>query len=199
VHHRNSCVPWISLLFRHKHCDDQWQPSCYSRFITKTEEHEYVRRIIVPFLLCLIFFFLPLQIFIIGENSGIGIQGAVYRYQVSDYGASLIPLPREAMFIINGIYTGKTALSIIAWIAGTVLLSCTTIFSLIYSQEGRPNMRRLISYGILGSCAFYLMSCITQYGILFSGPAGISVPIGILGIIFWTIVLNRYQEIFSSI
>ena len=158
-----------------------------------------MRRIIVPFLLCLIFFFLPLQLFIIGENSGVGIQSAVYRYQVSDYGASLIPLPREAIFIIDGIYTGKTALSIIVWIAGTALLSCTTIFSLIYSQEGRPDMKRLISYGILGSCAFYLISCIIQYGIFFTGPAGISVPIGILGIIFWTIVVNRYQEIFSSL
>jgi hypothetical protein len=156
-----------------------------------------VRRFILPFLLCLIFFILPLQVFIIGENSGIGIQSAVYRYQITSYCTSLIPLTREAIYVVDGVYTGKTALSIIVWIAGTALLTCTTIFSLLYTQEGRADMRRQISYGLLGSCAFYLVSCVTQYGIFFSGPAGISIPIGILGIVFWTGIAYKYPVIFS--
>ena len=157
-----------------------------------------MRRFIVPFLLCLVFFFLPLQIFIIGDNSGIGIQGAVYRYQVTDYGTSFIPVPREAGYVIDGLYTGKTACSIIVWICGTVLLSITTLFSLIFSCDNRKDYNRIILYGLFGSCALYLISCVFQYGIFFSGPAGISIPIGILGVVVWTIIATKYPEIFNG-
>ncbi len=60
----------------------------FNSFITRYGKPEYVRQYLLLILLCIIFFFLPLQVFIIGDFSGIGVQGAVYRYQTSVYGTA---------------------------------------------------------------------------------------------------------------
>jgi hypothetical protein len=144
-----------------------------------------VRRLLIVIILCGIFFLYPLQVYVIGDGVGIGIEGAVYRYQISSYGTSLIPITSDIMFIIKGIYSGKTALSIILWALGTILLTITTWFGLVYVDSSKPDFNRQVSLGLAGSCICYLFSCIDQYGILFHGPAGISCPAGIGIILVW--------------
>lgn len=141
---------------------------------------------------------MPLQVFIIGDYSGIGVQGAAYRYQTSSYGTSMILITQELMYIVNGIYSGKTALSIILWICGTMLLTCTAIFTSINVASSRSDFYRSILYGLVASCAIYLASCIAQYGILFHGPAGISLPVGILFILIWIVVLIKIPELLTD-
>jgi hypothetical protein len=158
----------------------------------------YVRRLILLFLTCVIFFILPLQLFIIGDFSGIGVQGAAYRFQISGYGTSFIPITRELMFVYNGTYSGKTALSLLAWIAGTALLTCTAAFSLLYINNTQIKYYNYIMYGLVGSCVLYLTSCIAQYGPLFNGPAGISFPVGIILILLWVILIYRYPKFFCE-
>ena len=123
-----------------------------------------MRRFVVPLLLLVIFFLFPFQVFIIGEETGIGIQGAVYRYQITGYGNSLIPVTQDIMYVINGIYSGKTAFSILLWALGTILLTVTTWFGLVFADGSRPDFNCQVSFGLVGSCVCYLFSCIAQYG-----------------------------------
>jgi len=155
-----------------------------------------MRRFIVPFLLLFIFFLFPLQVFIIGDEIGIGLQGAVYRYQVTGFGDSLIPITQEIMYIVNGSYSEKTALSIILWVMGTVLLTITTWFGLVYADGNRPDFNRQVSLGLIISCVCYLFSSILQYGFFFHGPAGTYIPFGIGLILVWTCFIRFFPHNF---
>lgn len=157
-----------------------------------------MRRYLPFFVLCLIFFCLPLQIFVIGNNLGIGIQGAVYRFQVTEYGNYFFPITREILFVMNGTLTGKTALSISLWAAATALLACTIVFAFIHVNDTTTRYYRQIVQGLFFSCVIYLGSLIIQYGFLFSGPAGISIPLGILLILVWTAVIWYYKNTFGT-
>lgn len=155
-----------------------------------------VRTGIIAAVLCIFLFFLPLQCFIIGDDLGLGIQGAVFRYQMTAQGNSLIPITYEIGYITSGIYSGKTALSVILWVMGTIVLVCTTIFSLI--QWNQLNRRGLIFIiiGIAGSCMLYLASCVVRYGPFFSSPSGTSMPMGIIILAMFTAFLYFYQDLF---
>ena len=144
----------------------------FNSFITRYGKPEYVRQYLLLILLCIIFFFLPLQVFIIGDFSGIGVQGAVYRYQTSVYGTASMLIPREINYITMGIYGGKTALSVILWGLGTAMLACTMAYSFIHAETPSLAYYRQVTYGLIVSCVIYLTSCIAQYGILFSWSGG---------------------------
>ena len=153
-----------------------------------------MRRYFLILLLCGIFFLLPLHLYIIGGDNGIGIQGAVFRYQISGYGNSFITITSDVMYIMNGVYSGRTALSIILWVLGTLLLAATIIFGFTFVGDNREDFYWQISLGLFSTCACYLISCIAQYGFFFSGSAGISLPVGILIIILWVVILNIYTK-----
>jgi len=145
-------------------------------------------------MLCLVFFVLPLQVFIMGDFMGIGVQGAVYRYQTSGYGTYFIPITRELTFILNGTLSGRTALSVILWISGTVLLVCTTIFAFLHVHDTTENYYRQVAYGLIAACGIFLGSCIAQYGFFLKGMSGFSLPVGIIAIPCWIAVLYYYQN-----
>jgi hypothetical protein len=155
-----------------------------------------VRTWIIPLSLLIFFFFLPLQCFIIGDNQGLGIQGAAYRYQITGIGVSLIPITHEIGYVTIGIYQGKTALSVILWGAGTFVLVCTVLLSIILMNRITPSILEYIIIGITSSCILYLGSLVFQYGVLFSGPAGISIPVGILIVILFAVFLYSNENFF---
>lgn len=146
--------------------------------------------------LCIFLFFLPLQCFIIGDDLGLGIQGAVYRYQMTVEGNSLIPITHEIGYVTSGIYRGKTALSLILWALGTLVLVCTTIFALVHGSHLNRRSLEFIIGGIAGSCMVYLASCIVRYGPLLSAPSGTSLPLGILIMAMFAIFLYFYRDLF---
>jgi len=147
---------------------------------------------------CFIFFILPLQVFIIGDYTGIGIQGAVYRFQISGYGTYFFPITREIIFVLNGTLTGKTALSVLLWVTGSVMLTITTFYSFLHVRETAENYFRYVTYGLVGSCIAFLGSCIAQYGFFFQGPAGISLPAGIIAILSWIVIFHYYHRLFPG-
>jgi len=157
-----------------------------------------VRRYIIFFTLCLIFFILPLQVFIIGGNVGIGIQGAVYRFQITEYGDYFFPITREIFFVINGTYFGKSALSVLLWLAGSILIACVTIFSFAHVNDTTTNYFRQLMQGLVVASMIYLGSIIAQYGFLFHGPAGLSLPIGIFLILGWIGIFYFYRDTISK-
>jgi len=101
-------------------------------------------------------------------------------------------------YVLNGIYSGKTAVSIITWLLGSVLLACTTIFALIFALDNRSDFFRQIGMALVVVCGCYLISCIAQYGWFLNGPAGISLPGGLFLIVLWMIIINLYPDIFLN-
>ena len=134
-----------------------------------------------------------------GDYTGIGIQGAVYRYQTSGYGTYFLPITREIVFVLNGTYFGRTALSILLWVSGTVLLACTTIYGFLHVNDTSRDYYRQVACGLIACCGIYLGSCIAQYGFFFHGMSGISFPVGIIAIPCWIIVLYYYRDAISKI
>jgi len=155
-----------------------------------------VKTWIIAFILMVFFFIVPLQCFIIGDNLGMGVQGAVFRYQMTDQGNSLIPIPSEIWYITSGIYQGKTAVSVILWALGTLILACTTILSLVYWNNISCRVLGFIMIGITGSCMLFIASCIVRYGPLFSAPSGTSLPLGIIILAMFAGFLYFYQDLF---
>jgi hypothetical protein len=144
-------------------------------------------------MLCVVLFILPLQIYIISDGIGIGIQGAVYRAQITTYGDSFIPLTREITFVQNGTLSGRSALSVILWLCGTLLLVSTLIYSFINVNEKHLLYSQQVFLGIISTILVYLMSSVAQYGFFFQSMAGIGLPIGILLILFWSVVFYKWS------
>jgi hypothetical protein len=148
--------------------------------------------------LSVILFFLPLQCFVIGDNMGIGVQGAVYRYQITTNGNSLIPVTTEVTYVTSGLITGKTANSILFWIAGTVFLIILTFLSFLKYEYFNSRSIQLLSIGLFGASICHLLSCSIQYGPFLQGPAGRSLPAGVVLTILFSIFIYVYREWFLS-
>jgi hypothetical protein len=157
-----------------------------------------VRTVIIAIALCFCCFFLPIQVYLIGGNSGFGLETALYRFQVTGQGNSLIPLTTDLSYVTGGMYTGRTALSVCFWISGTLILILTTIFSLIYAWQLTRKQIRVIKFALAGSGILFLISCFFQYGLLLRGAAGVSMPIGILVIILVVYMLHSFEQWFEQ-
>ena len=155
-----------------------------------------MRTWVIAVCLCIFWFILPLQCFIIGNDMGLGIQGAVFRYQMTVRGNSLIPIASELSYVTSGIYSGKTALMVILWTLGSLVLAAITMLSLIYWNRLPRSQLRIILVGLVSASILYLGSCVAQYGLLLSSPAGISLPVGVLILILFTMFLYFYQNLF---
>jgi len=135
-----------------------------------------------------------MQVFIIGNNLGIGIQGAVYKYQITEYGIFFFPITREIVFALNGTYGSKTGLSVFLWFLGSLVLALTTIYSCIHVDDSTDIYYHQIMTGLIAACVIYLGSCIVQYGLQFHGPAGMSFPFGIVLIMAWMVIIHLYEK-----
>jgi len=167
-------------------------------FITRDMQNSDVRTWIISLCLCIFCFVVPLQGYVIGNDLGMGIQGAMFRYQVTGSGNSIITLTQDLSYVTSGIYSGKTANSVIFWISGTGVLVFTTIFTLIYGNRLPQRYLKFIIIGLLGAGILYLGSCVAQYGVLFSGPAGISLPAGVFFLFLLALLLQFYQGLFYN-
>jgi hypothetical protein len=148
--------------------------------------------------LCFFFFILPIQCYFISNDLGVGVQGAVYRFQVTPQGNSLITLPKELNYVVDGTYEGRTSFSIAFWGLGTIILMAITILSLVYLNRLALAHIKIIKIGLLAAAVSYLVSVVFQYGVFFTGMAGISLPIGTLILIITAVGLHMGQDIFFS-
>jgi hypothetical protein len=121
-----------------------------------------------------------------------GIQGAVYRYQITEQGNSLIPITNEISYITSGLYTGRSAFSVIFWVLGTIMLVIITAYALIYGSRITHTQVRIMTIGLAGAGIGYISSCIVRYGPLLNSPAGISLPVGVFLIFSFAFFLKYY-------
>lgn len=134
---------------------------------------------LIPTFLLFLCFIMPIQIYIIGDGYGAGIQGAFYRYQESSYGSSFIPVNQEVNYIISGTYGGRTGLSILIWLIGDIMLVFATIVSLLKDPHLNDRKLKIVCSFLMVSGILFLASIIIQYGIFFQSVAGISIPFGV--------------------
>lgn len=140
-------------------------------------------RFLIPVFLLFLCFFMPIQIYTVGDGIGAGIQGAFYRYQVTSYGTSFITVSQDVQYVISGMYDGRTAASNLGWVIGDAILIIATILSLI--NDKCSNTRRTITICslLIMSGIVFLISAQLQYGLLLYGAAGIAMPFGVVLII----------------
>lgn len=155
-----------------------------------------IMKYFIPISLLVLCLILPLNFYIIGGDIGIGVQGAFYRYQVTGYGSGLIPLNQDIGYVLNETYDGKTAISVEVWAIAAFFLAAATVMSLITDIkliEKRAYIVCILTF--FGSVGF-LGSVMIQYGVLFNGPAGISIPIGVLPLFILSVYGYKMRNTF---
>jgi hypothetical protein len=121
---------------------------------------------------------IPINIFVIGDYLGAGIQFPLLKYQITYMGSIIISVFRDINYVINGTLSSKTAFSVVIWFIGTIIL---VIGIILLWTKARDNIKNLKISGILLilSAIIFLVSTILQYGYLLNGPAGVAIPIGL--------------------
>jgi hypothetical protein len=135
-------------------------------------------RKLIGIVLLLICFILPLHFFIMGNNVGFGLQGVFYQYKVSGYGLYFGTMTDDLRYVLHGTYTGRTMISIIFWVLGSLCIMAATFIWLINNSAIR-RFDLISGVLIIMASVIYLLSVIFQYGVFFYGPAGTSIPFGI--------------------
>ena len=133
--------------------------------------------------------FIPINIYVIGNWMGAGVQFALFRVQISTQIAtvwSYISLFRDIQFVAGGFLTGRTGLGILFWTVSATVLAFATFLYLFQEDIGTPGRdicwvspRRFIGLSVFGSTVLFLFSMIAQYGPFFHGTSGFAIPVGL--------------------
>ncbi|HVN65776.1 MAG TPA: hypothetical protein VMT31_04060 [Methanomicrobiales archaeon] len=152
---------------------------------------EYINITIHPAILHAITLLIPVNIYVIGDWLGAGIQWPLLRYQETYLGRNVISILTDSWYIREGIFHGRTALSTGIWILGAILLVLAFLIAL--SQE-RERLKRVRGYLILSGAVFFMIASVIQYGLFLSGPAGIAIPVGIPILLLLGLILLKGGE-----
>lgn len=125
-------------------------------------------------------FLIPINIYVIGDWLGTGVQWTLLRYQQTNLGTSLIPVTKDVGYVIAGIMSGRSGISILVWCAGAIMLTAALLLMvyMFYIDPGAGIGKRAPLLTILAGALFGI-SCMVQYGFSLNGPAGISMPLGV--------------------
>jgi len=143
-----------------------------------------------------ILFLVPINVYMIGDGIGTGIQWALFRYQQTTYGNTLFTIDMDIGYVTGGVITGKSALSTVAWLGGVILLVAALILVLLaIREEGQARIRHA-GYLTIGAWLAFLAAEMLQYGLIFSGPAGFVIPIGLplVFIVGWWYTISTDRE-----
>lgn len=145
-------------------------------------------------ILQILIFLIPVNIYILGNGIGMGLQWALFRYQQTYLGTSLIPLNREVTYLLTGIISGRSGISILLWVAGAILLVIALLLTIkaALDKNEKYGMHSAVCT-ILGGLVL-AGSLVLQYGITLNGPAGFAMPIGIPLIVIIGVYLYWQQS-----
>ena len=138
----------------------------------------------IPLILQCLIFLIPLNLYMWGDWLLVNIQWALFRYQQSQYGNSLILGHQDIFYIYLGQNTGLYNIAATSfWTIGSVILLiglCITIFA--YIEEEYPLIRTASYFTIVGGILFALSAMCRFHG-------GFAIPVGvpIILIIGWWI------------
>lgn len=133
----------------------------------------------ISFLLQCLVFLIPVNIYIIGDWLGTGVQWVLFRYQQTYLGNSLILITREISFVLSGTISGRTAISITLWAIGVLLFIIATVLVIMANiRKDSPLIQKASVFTIAGGIII-VVSIFVQYGFLLSSQAGFAIPVGI--------------------
>ena len=138
----------------------------------------HIKRLFLVSLLILTLI-LPINVYIIGDAIGAALQFPFLRYQQTYLGNGVITVLRDLDYVTSGTIPGHSALSILLWVLGTLLLVAAIVYFAARRQEGYESFRMPLSLLVGGAGGAYLASCFAQYGLALHGPAGFSIPVGV--------------------
>jgi hypothetical protein len=107
---------------------------------------------------CLVFL-IPVNIYVIGDWLGTGVQWVLFRYQQTYLGNSLILITREITFVL-------------LFIIATVLVILANV------KKDSPLIKKASFFTIAGGIII-AVSILFQYGFLLNSPSGFALPVGI--------------------
>ena len=146
----------------------------------------------IPLILQIAIFFIPMNIYIIGDWVGAGIQWVFFRYITAMDKTSIILLTREIDLITSGLLTGKSAMVSVIWVVGVILLIAATILVVYGTIETNLGLIKKAAFINIGGGVVFLVSIFIQYGFLLHGPAGTAIPFGIP--VLFVIGYLQYRE-----
>gem|GEM_PF-4749548 len=94
-------------------------------------------RLRLPLICECLLFFVPLNIYGIGNHLTTGVQWALFRYQQSIFGNSLILIHRDLMYVQDGILQGSSACSTLIWLPGVLLLVAALILLVFAAAQAQ--------------------------------------------------------------
>lgn len=138
----------------------------------------------LPFVLQCLVFLVPVNIYVIGDWMANGIQWALFRYEHSSIGYSLICIGNDLQYLHWGILDGKSGVATAIWsIAGCLLIACLLV-NLSTLQKQTPLYRKLTAIGTIVAGLLFVVSDLVQYGVFLHGLSGFSIPVGVPFILF---------------
>jgi hypothetical protein len=140
---------------------------------------------------CLIFL-IPLNLYMWGDWLLVNVQWALFRFQQSELGNSLILGHKDILYIYSGQSTGLFNIAAAGfWTLGTLLLVSGLIVTIFASRKKESALLKKASFFILAAGIILAFSAICRFKGGFSIPVG--VPI-ILIIGWWIYRENRDDD-----
>jgi len=122
---------------------------------------------------CLIFL-IPLNIYMWGDWILVNVQWALFRYQQSPYGDSLIVGYKDMLYILQGLSTGLyTIAAAVLWTIGTLILLAGLIITIVAYTREESEKLRTASYFTLAGGIFLGLSALCRFN------GGFAIPIGV--------------------
>jgi hypothetical protein len=136
-------------------------------------------RLRLPFICECLLFFVPLNIYGIGDNLATGVQWALFRYQQSYLGNSLITLQRDLSYVLEGILKGTSAYSTLIWFLGAILLVAALLLLAFATLQNDSRLVKPAGLLTVTGGMLFLAAMLVQYGPALHSDHGFSLPIGV--------------------
>jgi len=133
----------------------------------------------IPLILQCLVFLIPINIYVIGDWLGTGVQWALLRYQETYLGNSLILVTKDINYVLTGVISGRSGLSYMLWAAGVLLFIIAVVLVVLANIEEDSGMIRKASLVTITGAVLLTVSVIIQYGIFFNSQSGFAIPVGI--------------------
>jgi hypothetical protein len=141
-------------------------------------------RLTLPLVCECLLFIIPLNIYVIGDYLANGVQWALFRYQQSYLGNSLILIHNDFLYVADGILRGSSAYSTMIWITGAVLLVAAVIALAIAAVRRTPCLVRPAGFLTITCGVLFFVAMLVEYGPTLANNHGYSIPFGVPLIIF---------------
>jgi hypothetical protein len=122
---------------------------------------------------CLIFL-IPLNIYMWGDWILVNVQWALFRYQQSPYGNSLILGYKDILYILQGQSTGLYNIAAaVLWTTGVIILLAGLIITIVAFTREESDKLKTASYFTLAGGIFLGLSALCRFN------GGFAIPIGV--------------------